>query len=99
MSREALETLTRHDWPGNIRELANVIEVAAMLTSSNDIGADDLPLKQTGPHHKTKTLVELEKEHINQTLVSCAGNKTKAAKLLGISLRNLYRKIDRYGLP
>jgi two-component system response regulator AtoC len=99
ISREALEALTRHDWPGNIRELANVIEVAAMLTSKADIGAEDLPLKQTGPHHKTKTLAELEKEHINQTLVSCAGNKTKAAKLLGISLRNLYRKIDRYGLP
>ena len=99
MSREALEALTRHDWPGNIRELANVIEVAAMLTSSTDIGAEDLPLKQTGPDHKTKTLAELEKEHISQTLVSCAGNKTKAAKLLGISLRNLYRKIELYGLP
>jgi DNA-binding NtrC family response regulator len=91
--------LTRHDWPGNIRELANVIEVAAMLTSSTDIGADDLPLKQASSSQKTKTLAELEKEHISRTLVACAGNKTKAAKLLGISLRNLYRKIDRYGLP
>ena len=45
-----------------------------------------------------KTLKEMEKEHISQALTSTAGNKTKAAKTLGISLRNLYRKIERYNI-
>jgi DNA-binding NtrC family response regulator len=99
MSKEAIMALTHHDWPGNVRELANVIEFASMLTSKNEISAEDLPLSQTGSPYKTKTLTELEKEHISQILLSCAGNKTKTAKLLGISLRTLYRKIDLYGIP
>jgi len=45
-----------------------------------------------------KPLYEMEKEHIRRALNLCSGNKTKAAKMLGISLRNLYRKIERYGL-
>jgi two-component system response regulator AtoC len=98
LSRGAVEELIRHDWPGNVRELANIIEVAAVLSSGVEIGIDDLPLKQANSQDKMRTLAELEKEHISQTLTSCAGNKTKAAKVLGISLRNLYRKIERYGI-
>ncbi len=98
LSRGAVEELIRHDWPGNVRELANIIEVSAVLSSGLEIGIEDLPLKQANSQGKMKTLAELEKEHISETLISCAGNKTKAAKVLGISLRNLYRKIERYGL-
>jgi len=99
LTRAALGELTRHDWPGNVRELANVIEVAAVMASTDQIGREDLPVQTPSPHPgKVKTLAELEKEHIRQALSSSAGNKTKAAKILGISLRNLYRKIERYGI-
>lgn len=98
VAADAIEELTRHDWPGNVRELANVLEVAEVLSSGTEIHAADLPMRQPNPALKTKTLSELEREHIGQTLISCAGNKAKTARLLGISLRNLYRKIERYDL-
>jgi DNA-binding NtrC family response regulator len=99
LTKEALETLTNCNWPGNVRELANVIEVAAILSKSKYIGLEELPFKETLPPSETmKPLNEMEKEHIRRALNLCAGNKTKAAKMLGISLRNLYRKIERYNL-
>ena len=99
LTRAALGELTRHDWPGNVRELANAIEVASVMASGDQIEKEDLPVQAASLHpEKVKTLEELEKEHIRQALNSSAGNKTKAAKILGISLRNLYRKIERYGL-
>jgi len=99
LTREALEALQRYDWPGNIRELANVIERAIILSSGGEIGIDDLAI-QVAPEQEaeTKTLAELEKEHISRALALVGGNKTRAARTLGISLRNLYRKIERYGL-
>jgi len=98
LSRGALLALQCYDWPGNIRELANVIERAAILSSGDEIGIDDLAIHTVpGPENKTKTLAELEKEHILRTLTLSGGNKTRTAKTLGISLRNLYRKIERYG--
>jgi len=99
LTKEARETLTNHNWPGNVRELANVIEVAAILSKSKYIGLEELPFKETLPPPETvKPLNEMEKEHIRRALNLCADNKTKASKMLGISLRNLYRKIERYGL-
>jgi DNA-binding NtrC family response regulator len=99
LSREALFAIQCYDWPGNIRELANVIERAVILSSGNQIGIDDLAIHTVpGPEGKTKTLAEVEKEHILRALVLSGGNKTRTAKTLGISLRNLYRKIERYGL-
>jgi DNA-binding NtrC family response regulator len=98
LTREAMAALQRYDWPGNIRELANVIERAIILSSGAEIGIDDLAIQVPGPDAETKTLAELEREHISKTLALVAGNKTRAARTLGISLRNLYRKIERYGL-
>jgi transcriptional regulator with PAS, ATPase and Fis domain len=99
LTKQALETLTSYNWPGNVRELANVIEVASILAKSKYIGIEELPFKETlPPSEKMKPLNEMEKEHIRRALNLCAGNKTKAAKMLGISLRNLYRKIERYAL-
>jgi len=99
LSRDALAALQRYDWPGNIRELANVIERAIILSSGAEISIDDLAI-QVVPEREAerKTLAELEREHISRTLALVGGNKTQAAKTLGISLRNLYRKIERYGL-
>ncbi len=95
----ALTKLQAYEWPGNVRELANVIEMAVILSSEQSIDVGDLPVR-AGPRTPKKilTLAELEKEHIRQVLAQWGGNKTRAARSLGISLRNLYRKIDRYGL-
>lgn len=99
LTRPALAECERYDWPGNVRELANVIEMAGILSSGRNIGIEDLPIKAPSLHQEgMKTLKEMEKEQISQTLHFCAGNKTKAAEILGISLRNLYRKIERYDL-
>jgi DNA-binding NtrC family response regulator len=97
ITRSALTELRRYEWPGNVRELANVIEMGNILSSGRQIGVKDLPLSSpTRRQERIKTLAELEKEHISQTLAYFGGNKTRTAKSLGISLRNLYRKIERY---
>jgi two-component system response regulator AtoC len=105
-SREAIELLTAYEWPGNVRELASVIERALLLSSHDDeIVPDDLsegiirpvssvkpPVKQQ-PGHTTLTLAKVEAEYIQNILRSVGGNKSKAARLLGISRRALYDKI------
>jgi DNA-binding NtrC family response regulator len=105
-SREAIELLTAYEWPGNVRELASVIDRALLLSSHDDeIVPDDLsegiirpatsvkpPVKQQ-PGHTTLTLAKVEAEYIQNILRSVGGNKSKAARLLGISRRALYDKI------
>ncbi len=99
LTSQALRELQHHDWPGNVRELANAIEGAAAMSSGKRIESEDLPIQSETDRPSTiKTMDEVEKEHISQVLALCGGNKTSAAKTLGISLRNLYRKIERYGL-
>jgi len=99
LTAQALRELERHDWPGNVRELANAVEGAAAMSSDKRIDVDDLPIRaEPGEQSRFKTMNEVEKEHISQALALCGGNKTLAAKSLGISLRNLYRKIERYAL-
>jgi len=98
-SRSAIAALKNYDWPGNVRELANVVNVAVIMSAGKDIGVDDLSIRDSSSRqYKIKTMAQMEKEHIKNALSSCEGNKTKTAKILGISLRNLYRKIDRYNL-
>ena len=80
-------------------ELANVIEVAAMLASGKDIGVEDLPIRANAARQSMmKSLPEMEKEHIARALALCDGNKRKSSEILCISLRNLYRKIERYNI-
>ncbi|MBW2063567.1 MAG: sigma-54-dependent Fis family transcriptional regulator [Deltaproteobacteria bacterium] len=99
LTNPALREMTNYDWPGNVRELANALEVAALISSGIQIGVEHLPFHAGEiSSKKTKTLAELEKDHIRQALISTCGNKTRAARILGISLRNLYRKIDRYNI-
>ncbi len=98
ISRTALDKLVGYDWPGNIRELANTLEVAAALSKNGLIRSQDLPVQGASGSAEWRTLSDLEQEHIQKVLSSCAGNKTKAAKILDISVRNLYRKIQKYGL-
>ena len=98
---EALSKLQSHSWPGNIRELANVIERASIMCDGLPIAAADLPalgnnLRGVGQANARagKSLREIEMETIYATLESCGGNKTAAAKQLGISLKTLYNKLN-----
>jgi DNA-binding NtrC family response regulator len=102
-SLEALAALTTYAWPGNVRELKNVLERAAALCEGNRIETKDLFLSQ-GKKAATleglsgKTLEEIEKAAIHATLRSVAGNKTEAAKVLGIAYSTLYEKMKKYGI-
>lgn len=101
------DILARYDWPGNIRELANVIERAQILAEENVITIDDLPenLVETIPttQHPVSPadsdhLEAMEHRHVREMLTKAGGNKVQAAKLLGISRRTLYRLVEKYRL-
>jgi len=104
MSKEFLEHLQHHEWKGNIRELRNIIERAAILSDGPELTVDNLPtelqvtgLRTTGPL-SAFDLASVEKLHIQRVLNHTRGNKTEAARLLNIGLTTLYRKIDEYKL-
>lgn len=99
--QSAIELLQSHHWPGNIRELANVIEHASILSDRLPISASDLPTHLGQPstlllpvRNVGKSLREIEMETIYATLDSLNGNKTAAAQQLGISLKTLYNKLN-----
>ncbi len=98
---KAMEILQRYAWPGNIRELRNVI-VHAVIQAKDKITPKDLPalvLHPTGQEIRLKAgtpLPEIERVSIVQTLRMVGGNKMKAAALLGISRKSLYNKLDEY---
>jgi DNA-binding NtrC family response regulator len=107
ISAKAMEILVAYDWPGNIRELENVIERAAILCQNNTIEPRDLSLPnspmalpstygQESQIGKATPLKEIERMHIEGVLRSFRGNKTESAKILGISLKTLYTKIQQY---
>jgi len=106
LSEEALRLLVRYPWPGNIRELRNLVERLVLLARSNTIEPRDLPSSVRGaveePAEITvrldQPLKAIEKSVIFSVLHKITGNKTAAARILGISLRALHYKIKRYGL-
>lgn len=106
-SPEFLARLEGHTWKGNIRELRNVLERAVILSDGPRLEVSDLPLElQLGPAAHTDgsaalpilSLAHAERLHIQKILLHTGGNKTEAARLLGIGLSTLYRKIEEYGL-
>ncbi|HUJ17139.1 MAG TPA: sigma 54-interacting transcriptional regulator [Nitrospirota bacterium] len=103
LSSEAAAALAAYSWPGNVRELRNVLERASALSDGKRIEVRDLFLSQ-GKKTATleglsgKTLEEIEKAAILATLRSTAGNKTEAAKQLGIAYSTLYEKMKKYGM-
>jgi DNA-binding NtrC family response regulator len=110
IAEEAMEMLKSYGWPGNVRQLENVLERTVMLAKDDMISIEDLPEEIRRTEGKTGALpsepVELnpnletmEKAYIYYTLHQTGWNKSKAAKILGIDLSTLYRKIDRYSLP
>jgi two-component system NtrC family response regulator len=100
---QVTEVLRRHRWPGNIRELANVVEHAAILCPEGPISTEHLPnrfesRRLRGPHFKligSQTLREIELQVIQQVLQRHGGNKPKTAEELGISLKTLYNKLNQ----
>ena len=103
----AIEKLTSYFWPGNAHELKNVMERTYILTDGQYIEADHLPEfavevkveKIEAPVRYVEfTLFDLEKKHIIDTLDHLSGNKTRAAKALGITVKTLYNKLHSYGL-
>jgi two-component system, NtrC family, response regulator AtoC len=101
IAHDAMTLLCRYDWPGNVRELQHVIEQAVALTANPILLADDLPAKLQHPAPAADvfpSLVEMEKRHIQLALEKAAGNKRRAAMLLGVSRRTLYRMAKRHGL-
>jgi transcriptional regulator with PAS, ATPase and Fis domain len=100
LTREARETLLRHDWPGNVRELRNALERAAILCEAGLIGAQDLALHGSArrPHGATTDLSSIERDTIGQVLRDCRGNKSRAAHRLGLSRTQLYVRLRKYDL-
>jgi len=106
---EAIEALKSYSWPGNIRELQNIIERLRILSGGGLIGVQDLPhsiknakqgldLNMTGAPPVEMTLDDLERIHILRCLNHFEGNKTRAAQSLGITIKTLYNKLHRYGI-
>ena len=107
ISPDFLQALKLHQWPGNIRELKNVIERSVILSTADKLEFDTLPyelkenIAQTKKSEKKFSAFELasaEKLHIQKVLNYTNGNKTETARLLNIALTTLYRKIDEFGL-
>lgn len=108
ITERALEKLMNYKWPGNIRELENVIERCVVITSGDYIDIEDLPplivnfnigKEETSHYIKLDDAVDTaERDIISKTLNECGGNRTKASIILGISRRSLQRKILKYNI-
>jgi len=104
VSPPALALLKSYDYPGNARELANVIERAVIVANGRSIESDDLPAGLSAAvaaqrqREQPPSLAEMEASYIAEILVATRGNKTQCARILGISRKNLYEKIARYEL-
>ncbi len=103
ISKEYLAGLSARKWKGNVRELKNVIERSLIIMENQSLDTQSLPIdldsdntNSTGTH--VFALSDLEKNHIQKVLAYTKGNKAEAARLLGIGIATLYRKIEEYKL-
>ena len=101
VSPEALSLLSDYQFPGNVRELANTLERAVIVSTGKRLEADDLPdsicaaVNMQRRRERPQSLAEVEAEYVEEILASTKGNKTEAARILGISRKNLYEKLAR----
>jgi DNA-binding NtrC family response regulator len=114
LSEEVLDLLEGYSWPGNIRELKNVIERAIVLCQGNELLPEHLPLEKMTNDHLLDTRLQStpppfaqavgsdagdERQRILDALTACAGNQTRAAAMLGIPRRTFILRLDTYGIP
>ena len=108
ITNSAMSILMSYDWPGNIRQLRNVIRTMVVMCDRDILDVQDIPLEMQRPRRliagnvspdlSGMSLSELEKQAIIDTLAKTNNNREKAAKILGIGERTLYRKIKEYDL-
>jgi DNA-binding NtrC family response regulator len=109
LTTEAAERLLAYDWPGNVRELRNCMERVVALMRSERVGVEDLPPKVrdyrsghvliAGDHpHELQPLEEVERRYILRVVEACKGNKSQAARVLGIGRKTLYRRLVSFGV-
>ncbi|HPE42471.1 MAG TPA: sigma-54 dependent transcriptional regulator [Bacteroidales bacterium] len=98
MEAAAMKRLQDYDFPGNVRELENIIERAIVVGNGKEIKLRDLPLSKPVTLSKTESLNDLEKQHIAQVLTKYSWNISRAAQALGIDRVTLYNKIKKYDL-
>ena len=109
LSEETIRTLVAYDWPGNVRELESAIEHAVLHARGHEVEPEDLPGKFQSPQLKAiarsplsalfgdlPSLDELERRYLLHVLEASQGNRTRAAEIMGIDRRTLYRMIERY---
>jgi transcriptional regulator with GAF, ATPase, and Fis domain len=113
-SAGTLDLLIAYDWPGNVRELENAIERAALHARGTEVAAEDLPLKMQTVEMRARasqsrspltaiyadliSLDELERRYLIHVLEAVGGNRTRAAEILRIDRRTLYRMAERFGI-
>jgi len=98
-SEEAVKILSEYRWPGNVRELQNVVHRALLLSRDDLITDDELPSDlKAGRGTSGIRLEDIEKDHILKVLKEAGGQKGKAAEILGIDPKTLYRKLSSYGV-
>lgn len=101
ISKEALGLLAEYQFPGNVRELGNTIERAVIISSGKQLEVADLPepiraaVSVERRRKQPQTLAEVEADYVQEILEATKGNKTDAARILGISRKNLYEKLAR----
>jgi transcriptional regulator with PAS, ATPase and Fis domain len=101
LSRPAYDLLLAYEFPGNVRELANIIERAVIVCEGAEVESSHLPevvrvaAGQRARKHRRPTLAEVETDYIRETLAAARGNKSEAARVLGISRKNLYERLAR----
>jgi DNA-binding NtrC family response regulator len=101
LSPEAMSMIVGYDFPGNVRELANTMERAVIVSTGDQIGVNDLPESMRAAvtvqrlREKPQSLAQVEADYVDQVLSLTGGNKTEAARILGISRKNIYEKLAR----
>jgi DNA-binding NtrC family response regulator len=106
ISQKAMDALSHYDWPGNVRQLRNVIEGMVVLSNVKELGVKNLPedVRESEAPKKSlqlrvgASLEDMEREMIRATLEETEGNRAAAARILGVGRKTLYRKLDEYGL-
>jgi DNA-binding NtrC family response regulator len=102
ITESGMRALQNHSWPGNVRQLQHLIERLTLLAPLGRIDEEAVrvAIEGTDPRDaSSETLADTEAEQIRRVLAATGGNKSRAAKILGIERKTLYRKLDRMGLP